>query len=419
MHSDMGPDQQKNILSYQEGDARLVERLDEWLAKKLLRAIGTPPVTIKLWNNREVGDPEIRPVASIKINNRTSLVTLLANPVFYFGEHFSTGNVDIEGDLPGFLDTVYRHLPQKRGSPLSAVVDRIRGSNSLTGARKNIHHHYDIGNEFYEKWLDLPAMQYTCAYFPDPAMSLEEAQNAKMHHICRKLSLRPGQKVVEAGCGWGGLARFMAREYGVNVRAYNISHEQIRYAKQKAQEERLTDRVEFIEDDYRNIQGDYDVFVSVGMLEHIGIDNYRLLGAVINNVLREDGKGLIHTIGRNQPDKLNEWIETRIFPGARPPSLSQMMTVFEPYSFSVLDVENLRLHYARTLGHWLTRYEQSMHLFRDKYDDTFIRGWRLYLAGSQAAFTAGTMQLFQVLFTRPRNNKQPWSRSYLYNDRAN
>ncbi|MGH8120704.1 MAG: class I SAM-dependent methyltransferase, partial [Gammaproteobacteria bacterium] len=132
-----------------------------------------------------------------------------------------------------------------------------------------------------------------------------------------------------------------------------------------------------------------------------------------------DGTGLMHTIGRNQPVKLNEWIETRIFPGACPPSLSQMMSVFEPYSFSILDVENLRLHYARTLGHWLARYEKNMQTFRDKYDESFIRGWRLYLAGSQAAFTAGTMQLFQVLFTRPRNNKLPWSRSYIYTDRTN
>ncbi|MGH8119838.1 MAG: SAM-dependent methyltransferase, partial [Gammaproteobacteria bacterium] len=285
----MRSDQQKNILSYQNGEASHAEKLDEWLALKLLRAIGAPPVSIKLWNNREVVAITTKPMATIRIWSRVSLIALLSNPVFYFGELLSSGEVEIEGDLPGFLDTVYRHLPQRRKTLLTSVLGFIRSSNSLHAARRNIHHHYDIGNEFYEKWLDLPAMQYTCAYFPDPDLSLEEAQTAKMHHICRKLSLRPGQQVVEAGCGWGGLARFMAREYGVNVRAYNISHEQVRYARQKAQEEQLTDRVEFIEDDYRNIQGDYDAFVSIGMLEHIGIDNYRALGAVINNALREDG----------------------------------------------------------------------------------------------------------------------------------
>jgi cyclopropane-fatty-acyl-phospholipid synthase len=419
MHSDTGPGQQKDFLPYQEGDYRLLERLDEWLAGKLLQAIGCPPVSIKLWNNREIGVGTASPVARIKIKDRPALLTLLANPAFYFGELYSAGDVDIEGNLPEFLDIIYRYLPvSNRYSWLSAVIRKMR-PNSLEDARRNIHHHYDIGNEFYEAWLDRASMQYTCAYFSDPTMSLEEAQLAKMHHICRKLSLQPGQRVVEAGCGWGGLARFMAREYGVNVRAYNISHEQIKYARQKAQEERLTDKVEFIEDDFRNIKGDFDVFVSVGMLEHIGIDNYRVLGEVIDRVLKEDGIGLVHAIGRNQPDDLNEWIETRIFPGACPPSISQMMDVFEPYAFSVLDIENLRLHYAMTIKHWLERYEQNMHMFRPKYDEAFLRGWRLYLAGSEAAFTAGTMQLFQVLFTRQQNNKLPWSRSYIYSDRSN
>lgn len=415
MHSDNGPGQQKNnFLPCQEADYRFRERLDEWLSGKLLQAIGHPPVSIKLWNNREIGCGTITPVARIKIMNRTALLTLLSNPVFYFGELYSAGTVDIEGNLPEFLDIIYRHLPARNRHPwLSAVLRKTR-NNSQEDARRNIHHHYDIGNEFYEAWLDHASMQYTCAYFPDPAMSLEDAQIAKMHHICRKLSLQPGQRVVEAGCGWGGLARFMAREYGANVRAYNISHEQIRYARQKALEEKLAGKVEFIEDDFRNIKGDYDVFVSVGMLEHIGIDNYRLLGAVIDRVLKDDGIGLVHAIGRNQPGELNEWIEARIFPGACPPSLSQMMNVFEPYSFSVLDVENLRLHYALTLRHWLERYEKNMPMYRHQYDEAFIRGWRLYLAGSQAAFTAGTMQLFQVLFTRQQNNKLPWSRSYMY-----
>jgi cyclopropane-fatty-acyl-phospholipid synthase len=419
MHSDTGPEQQKDILPYQEGDYRFLERLDEWLSGKLLHAIGYPPISIKLWNNREIVGGTTSPVASIVIKNRTALLTLLSNPVFYFGELYSAGTVDIEGDLPEFLDTVYRHLPSTNRHPwLSSVIRKMKNS-SLEDARRNIHHHYDIGNEFYEVWLDCPSMQYTCAYFPDPALSLEEAQIAKMHHVARKLSLQPGQKVVEAGCGWGGLARFMAREYGVNVRAYNISHEQVKYARQKAEEEKLTDKVEFIEDDYRNIKGDYDVFVSIGMLEHIGLDNYRVLGEVIDRVLKEDGIGLVHAIGRNQPGDLNKWIETRIFPGACPPSISQMMNVFEPFSFSVLDIENLRLHYAMTLKHWLARYEKNMHLFRPKYDENFLRSWRLYLAGSEAAFTAGTMQLFQVLFTRQRNNQLHWSRSYIYSNQVN
>ncbi len=257
-------------------------------------------------------------------------------------------------------------------------------------------------------------MQYTCAYFPDPAMSLEEAQLAKLHHVCRKLQLKPGDRVVEAGCGWGGLARFMAREYGVTVKAYNISREQVKYARERAAEEGLSGQVEYIEDDYRNIEGEFDVFVSVGMLEHVGTRDYRVLGDVIDRCLTPTGRALIHTIGRNQPGPMNAWIERRIFPGAYPPTLREMMDIFEPNRFSVLDVENLRLHYARTLEHWLQRYEQHVPEIEANLDAAFVRAWRLYLAGSIAAFTSGELQLFQVVFSRASNNLLPWSRAYLY-----
>jgi cyclopropane-fatty-acyl-phospholipid synthase len=180
----------------------------------------------------------------------------------------------------------------------------------------------------------------------------------------------------------------------------------------------MTQQVEYIEDDYRNIKGVYDVFVSIGMLEHVGIDQYQELSDVIDRCLKPQGIGLIHSIGRNQPSLLNEWIATRIFPGARPPSISQMMTIFEPKEFSILDIENLRLHYAKTLEHWLARFDQNADQFRKTYDEEFIRAWRLYLAGSIAAFTSGTMQLFQVVFTRPHNNNLPWSRAHLYKDHS-
>ncbi len=291
-----------------------------------------------------------------------------------------------------------------------------RRSNSLRGSRKNIHHHYDIGNDFYSLWLDKAAMQYTCAYFPNPDMTLEQAQIAKLHHVCRKLQLKPGQSVVEAGCGWGGLACFMAKEYGVNVTAYNISHEQVAYARSRAEQQGLADKVTFVEDDYRTINGEYDVFVSVGMLEHVGIDNYKALGRLIDRCLKENGVGLIHTIGRNKPALMNAWIEARIFPGGCPPSPGQMMDIFEPYSFSILDVENLRMHYAKTLEHWLHRFEENIDTVTGMYDGVFARAWRLYLSGSIAAFTAGSLQLFQVLFTRQRNNDLPWSRVHLYDD---
>jgi cyclopropane-fatty-acyl-phospholipid synthase len=259
-------------------------------------------------------------------------------------------------------------------------------------------------------------MVYTCAYFPSQALSLEEAQVAKMDHICRKLCLQPGEEVVEAGCGWGALALHMARHYGVKVKAYNISREQLAYAREQARHEGLDSQVDYIEGDYRQITGKCDAFVSVGMLEHVGLKHYRELGEVMDRCLHKKGRGLIHSIGRNQPFPMNAWIEKRIFPGGYPPSLGEMMKLFEPWNFSVLDVENLRLHYAATLRHWLARFEANVERITDLFDETFVRSWRLYLSGSIAAFTGGDLQLFQVVFTRHDNNQIPWTREFLYRE---
>ncbi|MDQ7011325.1 MAG: cyclopropane-fatty-acyl-phospholipid synthase family protein, partial [Mariprofundaceae bacterium] len=225
-----------------------------------------------------------------------------------------------------------------------------------------------------------------------------------------------GETVVEAGCGLGALARHMVRHYGVKVRAYNISHEQIKYAQERARAEGLDDRVEYIEDDYRNITGEYDVFASVGLLEHVGPENYRTLGAVIDRSLKENGRGLIHSVARHCEQPMGEWIEKRIFPGSYVPSLRQMMDIFEPYAFSVLDVENLRLHYARTLREWLQRFDRARETIEQMYDATFVRAWRLYLGGCSASFASGDLQLLQVLFARQRCNDVPWTRAYLYQD---
>jgi cyclopropane-fatty-acyl-phospholipid synthase len=262
-------------------------------------------------------------------------------------------------------------------------------------------------------WLG-ETMAYTCAYYPNLAATLEQAQIAKMDHVCRKLQLQPGDHVVEAGCGWGGLALHMASRYGARVRAFNISAEQIAYARERARRERLDDRVEFVQDDYRNISGRYDVFASVGMLEHVGRENYPELGRVIRRSLGSAGRGLIHSIGRNRPGPLHPWITRRIFPGAYAPSLGEMMQIFEPSGLSVLDVENIRLHYALTLRHWMDRYRAAEDRVRRMFDDTFVRMWRLYLAGSIAGFETGTLQLFQVVFSTRENNQVALTRQHQY-----
>jgi len=204
-----------------------------------------------------------------------------------------------------------------------------------------------------------------------------------MDHVCRKLRITSADSVVEAGCGWGSLALHIASRYGAKVRAFNISREQIAYARDRARQQGLQNRVEFIEDDYRNISGSCEVFVSVGMLEHVGLENYPQLGRLVQRSLNAAGRGLIHSIGRNQPGSLHPWIERRIFPGAQPPSIGQMMQIFEPANLSVLDVENIRQHYALTLRHWLENYEHAIESVRKVFaDEFFVRMWRWYLAGS-------------------------------------
>ena len=394
-----------------------VRALDRWLTLKMLEVVGNPQVRIVLWDGIEVTPPREFPVALLIYHDRMALLKTLINAELYWGDLYCSGRVEFFGDLVEFIETIYQCLRKTDNGWLLRIIHWLshrRIANSHDRARENIHHHYDIGNAFYSLWLDTEEMQYTCAYFPIPEISLEQAQTAKLHHVCRKLQLKPGDTVVEAGCGWGGLARFMARHYGVRVRAYNISAEQVKYARQRAKAEGLDDRLEYVLDDYRNISGEYDAFVSVGMLEHVGRRDYRKLGEVIDRCLKPKGRGLIHTIGRNSPEPMNAWIERRIFPGAYPPTIREMMDIFEPHAMSVLDIENLRLHYARTLEHWLARFEQQRETIEQMMDAEFVMAWRLYLSGSTAAFRVGEMQLFQVVFARESNNELPWSRAHLY-----
>ncbi len=392
--------------------------LDRRLLAQLHAHLGSPPLALALGNGARAGVPAESALASVTFANHATLLSVMANPAMRFGDAYSEGRISVEGDLVGLLESVYRagRARESADSLLRRALGAMRRRphlNTLSGSRDNIHHHYDIGNDFYALWLG-STMAYTCAYYPTPSATLDEAQVAKMDHVCRKLRLQSGERVVEAGCGWGTLALHMARHYGVRVRAFNISHEQVMYARQQAARSGLAGQVEYIEDDYRNISGQYDAFVSVGMLEHVGVHNYPTLGAIAARSLGERGRGLIHSIGRNRPAPLHPWIEKRIFPGACPPSLRQMANIFEPWDLSVLDVENLRLHYALTLRHWLALFESASERVRAMFDEKFVRMWRLYLAGSVAGFTTGTLQLFQVVFAPAASNDIPWTRAHLY-----
>jgi cyclopropane-fatty-acyl-phospholipid synthase len=379
---------------------------DRWLLGRIQRPMATAPIRYRLWDGYELSPPADPPIATIEIKNRRALVGWARDPELNFGEAYMFGAVEVHGDLEGMLEAVYRAFgPSTRRGWWQRQM-----AHTVEASRQNVHHHYDLGNDFYKLWLD-EQLLYTCAYFPTPDATLEAAQIAKMDLVCRKIRLQPGERVVEAGCGWGALALHMARHYGARVQAFNLSTNQIAYARERAAREGLADRVEFVEDDYRNVSGTFDAFVSVGMLEHVGLENYGDLGRVIDRTMGADGRGLLHFIGRNKPEPLNAWIVRRIFPGAYPPTLREVCDgVLEPQALSVLDVENLRLHYAKTIEHWRHRFDASAESVREMADEQFERAWRLYLAGSQAAFVTGSMQLFQVVFARGGTNRIPWTR---------
>jgi cyclopropane-fatty-acyl-phospholipid synthase len=381
-------------------------RLDRWALRRIQESVSTAPLRFVLWDGFELPSSAAAPIATVAFKNRRALFSWIWDPELYFGETFMFGAVEIDGDLVATLEAIYRAFGTSRHRHWWLWQE----SHDLEAAKENVHRHYDLGNQFYRLWLDRE-MVYTCAYFPKPEDTLEDAQIAKMDLVSRKLRLHRGDRVIEAGCGWGSLALFMAKRYGVSVRAFNISSEQIAYARNRAKAEGLDHLVEFVEDDYRNIQGQCDVFVSVGMLEHVGLEEFPAFGRVINRSLTSGGRGLLHFIGRNRPGPLNPWIRKRIFPGAYPPALPEVFErVFEPHDLSVLDVENLRLHYAKTLEHWRRRFDNAFREVASMFDDNFARAWQLYLAGSQAAFTTGFMQLYQVVFARGSSKSIPWTR---------
>jgi cyclopropane-fatty-acyl-phospholipid synthase len=386
--------------------ARMSTPIDRWLLGRLQAVAGAAPVRFELWDGTTAARPAGAPVAMIRFRTREALLATLWDPELQFGEAYMAGTADVRGDLEAALEAIYRGLTRRRHNWWPA-----RRANDRDASRANVHHHYDLGNAFYRLWLD-PEMVYTCGYFRSPATPLDDAQVAKMELVCRKLHLRPGERVIEAGCGWGSLALYMARRYRVTVRAFNLSVEQIAYARERARAEGLGTRVEFVHDDYRNAAGRCDAFVSIGMLEHVGTHDYPTLGRLLDTTLAPDGRGLLHFIGRNRPEPLNAWIRRRVFPGAYAPTLPEVFDrALAPHDFSVLDVENLRLHYAKTLEHWRRRYLAAIRDVERMFDPAFARAWDLYLAGSQAAFVTGSLQLFQIVFTRGANNAIPWTRT--------
>jgi cyclopropane-fatty-acyl-phospholipid synthase len=393
----------------------LASRAGLAIARGLLRRLGSPSARIELHDGSAVGASRAEASATLRLTDATAPFALAFDPELAFGDLYSAGRLEIDGSLVDLLCLTNR-LPVD-----ASLRSRWFGNEGAPGAwtqalgraTGNARHHYDVGNDFYALWLD-ERMVYTCAYFAQRELSLEEAQVAKLELVCRKLRLQPDQRVLEFGSGWGALALHMARAHGARVRAFNVSLEQVEWAREQAEKQGVASRVEFVLDDYRSATGRFDAFASVGMLEHVGLGNYQELGRVIERVLAPEGLGLIHTIGRSQPYPLNRWVATRIFPNAYAPALSELMRVFEPHDFAVLDVENLRQHYERTAEHWLARYRKNRRGIDAQVPQETARAFELYLASTVAAFRCATLCLYQVVFSRARNDAIPWTRADLF-----
>ena len=385
---------------------------------RLLHELDNPPIQISLFNGEVISTNDERPVACVVIHDRATLWKLLVDPNFQFGEGYADGRIEVDGSLAALLEIVYRKM-----STSGCAINRARAAvnwlgrraHSLSGSRKAIRQHYDLSNEFYRLWLDRQ-MVYSCAYFTQEPMSLDAAQEAKLDYVGVKLDLRPGETVLDIGGGWGATALHLARRFGVRVTALNISREQLDFSRHRAEAEGMTDRVDFVEADYREATGQFDAIVSLGMLEHVGARQYDQFGRTCDRCLKSHGRGLIQTIGQNVPEATNPWIDKYIFPGGYLPSPTQLMTIFETGRFSVLDVENLGWHYARTLAHWLARFNYSEREVAGMFDARFVRLWRLYLTGSMVAFSTGVLQLFQVVFSRPPAAPIRWTRAGLYRE---
>jgi cyclopropane-fatty-acyl-phospholipid synthase len=276
-----------------------------------------------------------------------------------------------------------------------------------------VQHHYDLSGELYDLFLDTDR-QYSCAYFADPSMTLEQAQAAKKHHIAGKLLLRPGMRVLDIGCGWGGMALTLAQDYGVDVVGVTLSTEQHKVATERAKAAGLSEQVSFRLMDYRDVEGQFDRIVSVGMFEHVGAPHYRAYFKSVQELLAPDGVALIHTIGRSQPPgTTSPWITKYIFPGGYAPALSETAAAYEASGLVAADIEVWRLHYAETLRHWYMRFMDNIDKARALYDERFCRMWRYYLVASELTFRLSNQVVFQMQLT-PKQDAVPLTRDYLY-----
>ncbi len=360
------------------------------------------------------------PRATIRITDPRLDWRMAAYPHLVVGEAYMDGTLRMEeGSIRDFMDVIGHNLHHIETHPFLRAAQRlqrpfrwIQQFNPMTRAKRNVAHHYDLSGRLYDLFLD-DDRQYSCAYFATPQDSLEQAQENKKRLLAGKLMLQAGLRVLDIGCGWGGLALHLARHHNVQVVGITLSEEQLKIARQRAKDAGLDDKVTFRLQDYRNLNETFDRVVSVGMLEHVGSTHLGKYFARVRDLLRPDGIAVIHSIGRMEPPgTTNPWLRKYIFPGGYTPALSEAMAAVERAALYVTDVEILRLHYARTLAEWTRRFQANRDKAAAIYDERFCRMWEFYLMGCEMAFRHWNQMVFQVQLTR-KQEAVPLTRDYL------
>ncbi|WP_274629430.1 SAM-dependent methyltransferase [Arvimicrobium flavum] len=394
----------------------LLERVIRRLVKT-----GNLKVTGPKGSTTTFGDGSGPPV-HLHIKTRHAERAITIDPSLGLPESFMDGEIDfLEGDVFGFLRIVNQAIGPtgivdtawtRAFEGLRAAFRRLQQVNTQARSKRNVQRHYDLSGELYRLFLD-EDMQYSCAYFERPDMTLDEAQQAKKRHIAAKLKLKPGQTVLDIGSGWGGLGLYLAKTFEAEVLGVTLSTEQHGVATQRAQAAGLEDRAHFEIRDYRDLNERFDRIVSVGMFEHVGVNHYRTFFDKCATLLKPDGVMVLHAIGRfGPPTATAAFIRKYIFPGGYIPALSEVFPAIEKAGLMTDDVEILRLHYADTLKHWRDRFLANRDRAREIYDERFCRMWEFYLSGSEAAFRWQDLMVFQIQLTK-RNDVLPVTRSYI------
>ena len=387
---------------------------------------GDLSLTDAMGRQHRIGDGT-PPKVAVRMHSRLAEWKMLLNPKLGVGEAYMDGTLTIEeGTLFDFLDLaalnlelIEGHSLQTLGNVTAHLLRHARMYNPIGKAQKNVAHHYDLSDDLYRLFLD-EDRQYSCAFFGDPSMTLEEAQHEKKRHIAGKLLLdRVGLRVLDIGSGWGGMAIYLAQHGAETVKGVTLSVEQHKISEQRARESGLADRVDFSLQDYRSDTGKYDRIVSVGMFEHVGAIHYLEYFTKVKELLDDDGVFLLHSIGRMEPPgTTNPWLRKYIFPGGYTPALSEVLSAIEKSGLWVTDIEILRLHYAETLRQWNHRFQANRDKARELYDERFCRMWEFYLIGCEVAFRRMNQMVFQLQITK-RQDAVPLTRDYMTDwDRA-